>query len=234
MNATKIKYQANCFFILILGIIIRLIFFLSYPVQPRDSFYYSTISLNNKTSDNLISPLAAKIFESYGTDFFEKGLVVNMLLGVAIIGEVMIIAKLLLKSAICSEIAGIFAATNNSLIVYSTQITRENFLISAEALSIIFLCLYFLKKYNILFFALGFVTLGIGTMCRYEAMELFIFILLFMFFYNLVKKEKTTVLLNKLFVALFSYSITIVTICYFLKIDLNYFLKYANERFIKI
>ena len=118
----------------LIGLLVRWMYCISYPVPIRDSYEYiyqieqwivtKDIPENGKYPKLSIVLLgsAAKL----GYDIYSSGIVINLTLGLGIILLLIDIAERITKSTTPGLVAGLLAACNKSLCYYSCHLLREN------------------------------------------------------------------------------------------------------------
>lgn len=163
-----------------LSIVLRLLYCLDYQVQPRDAYVYAEqitrweIEKKPPTEKTpLLSLYILKIpYHFWGYPILKGGIVMNMLLGIALVLEIMLITQNLFKNHICTLICGLFAATHPSLIHFSCQFLRENTYLVFSSAALYFIIRFFRsrKDYHLV---LGIAFSILSYFCRHEGLELF-------------------------------------------------------------
>ncbi len=110
-----------------------------------------------------------KIFIQAGMAPLTAAIIVNMVTGVIIIPLFYAIAKVLFDSRKAGVVAAFLAAYNPRLVEYSTEVMRENFMLSGLAAMLLFTVLGF-RKNNLYFLGSGFFAVY-SILSRMEALE---------------------------------------------------------------
>ena len=110
-----------------------------------------------------------KIFIQAGMSPLAAAIMVNMAAGIIIVPLFYTIAKSLFNSRKAGVIAAFLAAYNPRLVEYSTEVMRENFMLSGLALMLVFTVLGF-RRNSLYFLGSGFFTVY-SILSRMEALE---------------------------------------------------------------
>ena len=171
---------------MIVGIITRELYLLENIVPVRDSYkYFDFISEWNSFSQSIsigkYPPLALfilKIPSSYFSyDIINGSILVNNVLGIAIIMLITIITYQLTKNNWITISIGLIFGTHPTLVKYSCEAIRENTYILFLCLSIWGLLAHIKRKKTLYLLLTSFFTCC-GTLCRHEGLEAFVTILI--------------------------------------------------------
>ena len=185
----------GCAFI---GLLVRLLYCIQYPVQPRDAFTYQRIILNWEESGKIIDPITffplslfiQKIpYHFFHYDIIKGGVIVNNLFGLLIIIIATRFVSLFFKNDYALLFAGLVAATHPSLVRFSCSLLRENIYLFFFLLSTYSLSLYFFKCKTRDMVAAS-IFGAISFLCRLEGAEIlpiFYIIILFLHLFGRIK-----------------------------------------------
>lgn len=206
-----------CFF---LGWVTRILYYIKYPVQPRDVYAYLYEMENwekeQRSNDTFtVSPhvpylslylmnLPHKIMKC---DIKKGGICVNVMVGQLIIILSILSFRVLSDNKVGLWVVGLVTSTHPTLIQYSCVLLRENTYLLFCIISINLLILWYKRK-SIIYIFLGGVTAALSFLCRYEGLEIcVIYILMILFHFN-------TLRIKRLFVHLIGFLIIYVTSIY--------------------
>ncbi len=197
-------------FCVILGFIIRLVYCIVYPVQPRDAFqYYHLINQLEKEGtigDQIVFfSFSLYLFEITHVilriDIIKSGIVLNMILGLFLIATCIMSLSIFFKKKIVLLLGGLCVATHPTLIKFSCTCLRENTSLFFLFVSIVSSIRY-IQKDRILYLFLSALFTAMAILCKLESIELIpITLLSFLFFQQ--KKErflKTVVISSILYI----------------------------------
>lgn len=222
-QTTKGKYPfAISIVCVVFGALIRLIYCIRYPVQPRDAYSYSQII--SLWEESGITPRNTNFFplslwflktphHLFQYDSMKSGIMVNMLLGLLIIAIIVNIANHLFKNNYTILFAGLAAATHPALVTFSCSCLRENTYLFFTILTISFLVRYCIRPhFSHLFFA------GIfgatAFLCRLEGLEILPIVFVVFFFLFIFKKIRFSKAVLHGIAFLVVYSLAVLSICY--------------------
>ena len=182
-NKTSIQKGVIYFASLLIGWIIRILYFIKYPVQSRDSFFYiKTINQLNSAgyerigvTGNHTPPLALEMARIptriIGIDLTKGAIAINIAIGVLTIYVLIKISQELKANKTTSFAIGLLAATNASLVDYSTKIQRESLFVFLCSMTVLYIIKYLKrgKKKSIIIFS---ATSTAAVLTRYEGIEL--------------------------------------------------------------
>ena len=171
----------SCFSVLV-GLAVRVLYIIKYPVPVRDAYNYAQHIQNWDTIRMTTPPLSLSLLRIpycyFRLDVMKSGIIVNMILGIAIILLFIVVMELISSSKRCILIVGIIAALHPSLVHYSCEMLRENSFIFFSLLAIISTILY-TKRNNNIFIALTALFCACSVLCRHEAIEFVVYFMLF-------------------------------------------------------
>jgi 4-amino-4-deoxy-L-arabinose transferase-like glycosyltransferase len=205
-----LKLEVLC---LMLGALIRILYCLIYPVQPRDAYYYISLAEEIKQTGRIVEkinfyPLSIWLMSipsrilDYNTA--KGGIIVNLLFGLVCIVVAMEIAGKVFKKNSVALFIGLLLATNNSLIRFSCVFLRESIFICFTIISLYFLANYYIK--GNLVSILGISIFGVlALMCRLEGIEICVLFIITEIFILFTKKNtiKKTIIHSIVFILLF-------------------------------
>ena len=188
MIAKIIKNDLRIYLVLAIGLLFRIIYIIRYPVPERDSYTYKSIietwNATNVLSVSLnVPPLGIYILNLphslFNIELIKGGILINIIIGLAVIYFIMRIAFLILGSRVYMLCIGILASSYPTFVRYSCQMLRENSFILFYTMSLFFLILDYYKprKSNIFFAGM---TSVLACMCRHEGIEIVLLILVYL------------------------------------------------------
>ena len=221
-NSLLQKKIASCLVFLCIGIgsIVRIIYLWLYPVQPRDAFKYKEfIEAWNMTGEYPtfypFPPLGIYLLKIpqylHVDNLFTCGVIVNMVLGLCIIGLIMKISSAIFPSSLLTACVGITVATHPTFVHYSCQMLRENSFLFFSCLGILLMIYYVLLS--------SFCAIA-ACLCRYEALEL---CLVMGASVLLVPEKKRMKRIQHLFLFVAGCIVSIILISYTIGIPLDYY-----------
>lgn len=164
------------------GTALRVLEFFVDADLSRDSFFYVEVVEKwiRGGWDEVLKPVRyffvppcmlwwIKIFVQAGVPPLAAAIVVNMIAGITIIPLLYGIARVLFDNRKAGVIAAFLAAYNPRLVEYSTEVMRENFMLSGLAVMLLFTVLGF-RKNSLYFLGSGFFTVY-SILSRMEALE---------------------------------------------------------------
>lgn len=230
-NSIETKRQKKGFFLLtvlcvIVGAVFRILYFIIYPVQPRDSFFYVELISEwidtGKIHGISFFPLSLWILKIpnlvFHCDILKGGLVVNHILGLLFIITIMISVQYLFEDNRINLVVGLAMATHPKLIAFSCSFLRENSYLVFCSLSFLFLIKY-ARTMNVKNILGASICAALSFLCRLEGFEIlaiFNIILLGFLFFRKIKLSKA---LRHSILFLLVFFFTAVTMCLFLHFD---------------
>lgn len=217
---------------IIFAIIMRILYYIKYPVDVRDSFKYKEIielwiSTKKIPNGEGIPPLGLYILkiptEHFNCDIIHGGTIMNMLLGLCIVSIIIQIAKEIVSSNIIIFLIGVIAATHPSLVDYSCHMTRENTYLVFFSACTLFLIKYIKKKRWIDLAIASFLSAS-AYLCRHEALEIVFFMMFIILFSQTQKKLRK---IAHVFLFLITYSISFFVISYSIGASTEYYKSYS-------
>lgn len=212
----------------------RVLYCWKYPVPARDAFTYkSFMELWNSSgifpmTDNF-PPLSIYLLKIPASLFFydtiKGGVIVNVILGIAIIILLVNISHKIIPSYSVATAIGCIAATHPSLIHYSCQMLRENSYLFFTSLWILSIT-DFLKKKKVINIAFAGLFTSAACLCRFEALELFIISCIIIMFWS---KTKNSIKLKILGFYVSVFFLSHILIMTFINVPLSYYKQYAAE-----
>ena len=188
---------ASC---IMLGLLLRIIYLIQYPVQPRDSFFYNNIAENtNQIKEILLEtrnvPLSIflfKVADSFlGLGYIKSGIALNVTLSIFTILFFYIITLILFRNQMLSFFSGLILASNSFLVSNSCKLLRESSYLFFGTLSFL-IFLVSIKKKNPLYLFVAGIASVLSLLCKLEGLEI-IFIQTFIIMFlklNIGKKTK--------------------------------------------
>lgn len=225
----KTKDKGITIAILVVGLIIRLIYIIKYPVPVRDSFRYLGLieewNLSGKIPlDDKYPPLGLFFLRIpsiyFDCDAIKGGILVNMVLGLLIIYLCIRISKAITKSSCFSFAAGILAATHPTLVEYSCQMLRENSYLAFCCLTVLTMISY-VSCFGIVKLVLSGCFSSLAHLCRHESLELMFAVLVVVLLSGIRKPYKKQVIY--LFIFFVSCLLTYVIVSYAIDIPIDYY-----------
>ncbi len=212
----------------LMGLIVRLLYCIIFPVQPRDTYKYveiiqeweSTGVLQDKIDFFPLSLWIMKIpHRFFRYDIVKGGIIVNLLLGIMII----IITMKIIESVFGSKnglllFTGIILATHFALIHYSCKFLRENSYLFCFVLAIYTIIKAMKKNRNELLILSG-ILCAAATLCRLEGIELAVIVpvlIIYIFESKKIRLIKTATALT-----LFTASYIMVIILFIVYFNIN-------------
>ena len=213
----------------ILGAIIRIIYCIQYPVQPRDAFTYGQIMFQWTTSGEISTETIYIPFSLWilriphvllQCDVIKSGIIVNLILGLLIVILVINTTSQYFKNELTILLAGLIAITHPMLVHFSCSCLRENTFLLFALLTLSSLGKYF-KGLHIsqLFFAGIFG--GNAFLCRLEGLEILLIVLIsiiFLFVYKKIRLSKAFVH-YLFFLAVFAFTALLISFLLDFKIN---------------
>ena len=228
IHVKMVKYHIVVFVILLLGITIRWIYLIKYPVPARDAytyihFFHEWEKTNILPINDVIPPIAMILLRfpqrHLGLELVSGGILLNCILGLFIVYFICQTTKRITKSNLCVLLVGGLAATNPSLVHYSCQFLRENIYL--------FFCSLCVKESVENYYRFKYVTLlkiaffsVLSCFSRHEGYEMFLLEFIFLLFLkdiSLLGKIRILFLYCALYVVCFG------TLLLISGIDINYF-----------
>lgn len=182
-----------------IGLVARLLYIVYYPVPVRDSYGYAQfISAWNHSgsfpSGTHFPPLSVYLLkipsDIYHIDIIKGGTIMNMIMGVMLIGLIVYLVSLLSPSPIFLFVAGLLVSTHSTFINYSCHMTRETGYLFFLTFALICIIKYFHSK-RLYYIFLTSLSCSAACLCRFEALEFCFVVLLVLLIwkkrYNVLK-----------------------------------------------
>lgn len=176
---------ASKIIILVIAIIFRITYCLRYPVPVRDSYrYFDHIETLQKTGticdQGIYSPPLALYILGFPSKYWDCGIIkggicIDVVLGLLIILVATEICAMIIPSLLIVFLISLIFSTHPNLVYYSCQCLRENSFILLSLLAI-WASLLSIRKRSTPYLVLAGVFTAWAIQCRYEAMELLLFI----------------------------------------------------------
>ena len=201
----------------------------------RDSFiYYQIINDWNSTgqfkTEGTIPPLSLYFLRIpshfFQYDIMKGGVLVNVLLGIAIVVISIMIVHCICNSLIVDLIFGLLVATHPKLVYYSCQMTRENSYLFFVFLSCLTLIIGNQKKRMIYIMMTG-VFAAAAYLCRHEALELIPITVLTIVFFS--EKKAWTACLKKILAFSLFFVLSFAVITHLIGVPMQYYYGYYEE-----
>lgn len=223
---------------LCIGLALRLFYFIYYPIQPRDSFYYASI-IRTWEIDGIIHdditffPLSLWIlkipYHIWNYDIIKGGLIINLIFGLFIIVVTTKMAYHFFNRNDTAFLAGLIMATHPTLIRLSCSFLRENTYLFFS-LCFIYSLLLYCQKNRLFYLMVSGVAGTLAFLCRLEGLELFFFVLILHLFLYLYRTINFKQLVLRPIVFMIVSSVVILTVLLSLDFPIIRFL-YITSRF---
>lgn len=214
------KLFAITIFCAVLGLLFRLFYFLRYPVQTRDAYFYQVLIEQWETNGEIVDrisffPLSIWImkipYHLFHYDIIKGGILINILLGILLIIVAIKILSRLFKNNYVVFIAGCILATHPALVRFSCSLLRENSYLLFSLLAFSALLKYCIKKDLLNLVAVG-IFGALAFLCRLEGIEFLAIVclaLLFLLVFRRIKFSKA-VLHSSVFLIVFLLTVVIL------------------------
>ena len=230
------------------AITIGCILFASYIIRLFYAFYYITLSRDSHTYIGIIKkttftnndlleaiyPLFTWLYRLpvtiFGLDLEYSSRALNIILGTATVYLIIVILQQISDHDFLWITGGVIAATNPSLIHYSTQIQRESIYLFFSSIILLNILKYIKTRKPVYIFYLGLFS-ACNVLVRHESMEYIPFTLLAIFLAN---REKGLLQITKYCTCFLGSLIVSVLIILVIVDPNNYFLKFFFSRIFKI
>lgn len=235
----KIKSNILLFGVCCVSFLIRIVYIITYPVQPRDCYKYLNFinewELTNRIpATKTLPPLSMAILRFpkhyFGLDVVKSGIVINVVLGVLTVYVICLIAKRTTRSDLATIIIGGIAATNPSLVHFSCQFLRESIYL--------FFCSLFVLKNIDLILNCSICNLlqcalfsSAAYLSRHEGLELFVVEIVVIAF--LTKQQKIEKIRNIIMFGIFCMAM-IYLFFKLIGVPLNYYYNIFEMKYSKI
>lgn len=181
----------------LLGAIVRYLYILKYPVQPRDSYTYVEIIRNWEATGIIedgvgIIPLGLWIpkivSKCLSQDVMRCGIMINLFLGLCIIVVISQIGALIFREKKAVFVIGLIASTHPTLVRFSCEFLRENSYIFFTTLSILYY-IKFIKRRKLFYVVSTSIAAAMSFACRLEGLELLVIFLVLIFTECITSKQ---------------------------------------------
>ena len=223
-----IKKDWTILLCLLTGLLLRVLYIIRYPIQPRDAYSYMNVitkwEKEGFIEDGIgIVPLSLWILKTphklFSIDLLKGGVVINMILGLLIIVVMIRITGAIFHNELIQLFVGLITATHPILIHFSCVFLRENSYLFFSGLALFCLVKY-LASPRYLYLSCGSVASSLSFACRLEGLELPLFFFSAILFGNRYKK-KTKRFSLAIFVYVLVYIFTLLMLLEMMGINSN-------------
>ena len=234
METKRTSIFPECILCLFIGSIVRILYCWKYPVSVRDAFAYSSIieqwiNQGSIPVEKGTPPLGLFLLkipaEYFYCDIIKGGIIINMILGLAIIYIIGHIVYEICPSKKTALLIMLIGATHPSMVQYSCQMLRENSYLFFCCLTFYFGIRYIKNKHVFLICPMAFFC-ATSYLCRHEALENIIIICLIIFLYP---KDRLIKRLNKCFLFVVSLGFSFAAVSKILGVPWQYYYLYTKE-----
>lgn len=229
------RLDISLFVLWVIGLVVRVIYIIIYPVPNRDSFRYEEfITLWETTGAfpvvSSYPPLSLYLFKIthglLGGSIIRCNIICNMVFSMATLAIVYYISKRIIQSKLICFLITLVFATHPFAVAYSCQGTRETIYLFFSLLALY--SIYQSVVYNRITDVVktGFYS-TFGFMTRHEGLELFVVFIIASFFFN-KRTGKMEVLQRILLLMVISISV-FVLLSLFMGVSFDYYYNYLPK-----
>ena len=212
----------------IIGLLVRLEYYIHYPVQPRDSYKYQAFIETWEETGEMPrghrGALSLWILKSphllFKVDTIRGGVIINNCLGILLIMLAIVISKRIFGKNSIALFAGLIVATHPQLVRFSTSFLRENTYLVFAMLTLGFLLEYIRNKRLACVISAGIVS-ALSFLCRIEGLELTLMTFVMILFLLIQRKIKIKKAFLHSLAFIFVFCFTLAIVCVLLGLKIN-------------